>query len=105
MDKLAVYVCTKDDSVEIMQRQRGEYAELEPWGGNFYTLADSDAATVSIYAATPVNVHTCGSHHPFPSVATYNLKFNQPLKNLKRKKSKFRKKDFLPDNSLFSVWL
>ena len=46
----------------------GEYAELEP-ENNFYTLPDSsssrDAATVSIYAvATPVNVHTCGSHHP-----------------------------------------
>ena len=48
--------------------RRGEYAG----GANFYTLPDSDAATVSIYAATPVNVHTCGSHHPFTSVATYN---------------------------------
>ena len=47
--------------------RREEYAG----GGNFYTLPDTDAATVSIYAATPVNVHTCGSHHPFPSVATY----------------------------------
>ena len=47
--------------------RREEYAG----GGNFYTLPDTDAATVSIYAATPVNVHTCGSHHPFASVATY----------------------------------
>ena len=46
---------------------------LNPGCGNFYTLPDSssDAATVSIYAAIPVNVHTCGSHHPLPSVATY----------------------------------